>query len=205
MKKILVAMMVLASLATVSKAADTKYEVGVLPGYSIPVAGDYWGNSTTGVKSSFALAAYGDYKYNDMLMFGLDLGYDFGHKLQGDNPENYRAAILQITPHAKYYKNMNILGKNGKVYGVFGLGLYDLKSKYDTGTTVPNANGDSMACFGINVGGGADIEIAPNWLVGAEVRWHHIFNAIAMADDNGNITNYAANNITPTLKVAYTF
>jgi opacity protein-like surface antigen len=204
MKKILVAMLVLTGLVTVSKAADTKYEVGVMPGISIPFDGASWGNTTTGVKSSFAADVYGDYKINDMFMAGLDLGYDFSHKLQdgalgqgATNNDNMRITSFHVAPEGKYYHNLNMFGKNGKVYGVLGAGLYTLKLKSDNQLYDNGTDPDGKGYFGFNVGVGADVEVVQNWLVGLDVRWHHI------------CTNYqgltATNDLTPSLKVAYTF
>ncbi|NLO91395.1 MAG: porin family protein [Elusimicrobia bacterium] len=205
MKKAILAVLFLAGFAGAPVCAENgKYEVGLLPGLSIPVGGDYWGNSTTGVKSSFALAAYGDYRLNDMFAVGLDIGYDFGHKAQ-NAVDNERIKILQITPHGKIMKDMDMFGKKGKVYGVLGLGVYNLKYKDDgeDSTDYDDADGKtSITRFGFNLGGGADVEIAQNILLGLEVRWHHVFDAM----DNGSIDNkYAVNNITPALKIAYTF
>ncbi|NLO91394.1 MAG: porin family protein [Elusimicrobia bacterium] len=206
MKKAIIAVLFLAGFAGAPVCAENgKYEVGLMPGFAIPVSGNYWGNSTTGVKSSFALAAYGDYRINDMFAAGLDIGYDFGHKAQGDNVTNSKTKMLQITPHGKIMKDMDMFGKKGKVYGVLGLGMYNLKFKNDDGDVQDADGNSSVTKFGFNLGGGADVEIAQNILLGLEVRWHHVFSALASTNDDGTISKDAVNNITPALKIAYTF
>jgi opacity protein-like surface antigen len=139
---------------------------------------------------------------------GLELGYGFGHKGKTDalwngtttDLSDLQIKTIQITPFVKAGKDFNFNGKKCKYYGIFGAGVYTWSHSEAliAGTTYDSA---SAIRYGFNLGGGATMEVAPQWNVGLDLRWHHVFGFF----DNGDGTTSAANNITPTLKVAYTF
>ncbi|MDD2772594.1 MAG: porin family protein [Elusimicrobiales bacterium] len=198
MKKVLVAVLLLAGVCSANVAAESgKWEVGGGPGYSMPVGGD-WSDAVGG---SFNLNAFGAYKIQDPLAVGLELGYDFSHKAKDTaiyDMSDVKTKIFQVTPFVKASKDMTMSGKKVNYYGIFGAGLYSMST---SGSTTPLLAGAqvvdetaSAGYFGFNLGGGATMELAPQWSVGLDLRWHHIFSS-----------NAATNNITPTLKVAYMF
>lgn len=81
---------------------------------------------------------------------------------------------------------MDFGSKKGKVYGIVGI------ASYSSVALTPDAMGvvESLSKIGLNLGAGCDMEIAPQWTAGLEVRYHMVkdFNTFA-----------------PMLKVAYSF
>lgn len=195
MRNVIIAATVVLGLSVVSHAADSnKYEVGIMPGYAIPVVGSDWTDSDTGFKSSFGINAYGDYKLNDKYSAGLDLGYNFGHDNQATS--DYSIKMLNVGVHGKMFKDMDIGSRKGKLYGVAGFGVYHWS--YDSFASVSS---DSGSKFGINLGLGYDMEIAAQLTAGLELRYHHIFNMVKNASGDEK----PAGNLVPMLKVGYSF
>lgn len=195
MKKVLVAVLLLAGVCSANVAAESgKWEVGGGPGYSIPVGGDY----ASGYGGSFNLNVYGAYKLQDPLSVGFEIGDDFSHKGKSDatvngvttNLSSLTTRVLQLTPFVKAAKEATMNGKKVNYYGIFGLGMYNVNLASDTA----GVDNISKNYLGFNLGGGATMELAPQWSAGLDLRWHHVF-----------ASQSAVNNITPTLKVAYTF
>ncbi|MFA5161994.1 MAG: outer membrane beta-barrel protein [Elusimicrobiales bacterium] len=196
MKRLLAAIVMIAGVGAVATAADVgKWDADYGVGYAMPVSGDWSSNH----KGSLNMSLAGAYKFQDMLSAGLELGYDFGHK--NKDVSDYKVKVLQLTPFIKADKDVELGGKKVNTYGIFGLGLYRWSTPdYDNGAGTTVA-GDSGSKFGFNLGGGAMMEVAPQWKVGLDLRWHHVFGML----DNGDGTSSAANNIVPSLKVAYSF
>lgn len=199
MKKLLIAVVVLAGLTAAVSAADVgKYTGSYGIGYSIPIAGT-WKDAA---KGSLAMSLAGDYQFQDMLSGGLELAYDFGHtnKIVEANQALFPTAgidggkikILQVTPFVKYH-----FAKSDKIapYGIFGLGIYNVKTAEITNTLgIAATPSVSSSKFGINLGGGAMYDIQDNLSVGLDLRWHHVF-----------VSGGAVNNITPSVKICYMF
>jgi len=197
MKKVIIALMMLTVCGTSVFAGEWKKEGSVLLGLAMP-SGDAGDTVDSGM--AFGLD-YDGYKINDMWSIGGAFSYI-------SSPEkttagiDYTLSAWGVSPHAKYSTEVAMGSKKLNVYGLAGLGLYSVTAEASAlGVTVEAT--DSK--FGFNLGGGADVEVAQNILLGLEVRWHHVFSAQSVVNDDGTTGKNAVNNITPALKIAYVF
>jgi len=173
-----VAMLVCGS-GMVAHAQDAKFEVGAGLSGSIPV-----GDFKDAAKSSPGLNVYGDYKINDMFTGGLEVGHMLGYESKADSGTDYLCTTVGL--RGRYVHAMDFGPKKGHVYGIVGIASY-------IWSTDPDSSLDTTK-IGFNLGGGADVEIFPQWLAGIDLRYHMV-----------KMGGVDANSFTPTLKVAYTF
>lgn len=180
MKKTMIAMLMVSGLAAVTHAGDGKFEVGAGISDIIPVSSDF----KDAAKSSLGVTAYGDYKINEIFTGGLEAGYAFGHESKASSSVDYRCTTIGL--RGRYVKALDFGPKKGHVYGILGVASY-------IWSTDPESSLDTTK-IGFNFGGGADLELFPNWLAGVELRYH----LVKMGGIDGN-------SLAPTLKVGYTF
>ncbi len=183
MKKTMFAAALALSFGALAHAADGKYQVGLGLYDSIPMSSDF-----KDYKSSLGFNVYGDYKINDTFAAGLELGDTFAYTYKADTSIKENELVCGV--RGKIGKSMDFGSKKGNIYGIVGIASHRASSAgYKTVTKV-----------GYNLGAGAQMEIAPQWLVGLEVRYH----AFKMTDqDTGESLNI--NGIAPTLTVGYSF
>lgn len=177
MKKILVAVAIVSGFGMLAHAGDGKFEVGAGLSDIIPVSSDF----KDAAKSSLGMTAYGDYSINKMFTGGLEAGYAFGHESKANSSVDYRCTTIGL--RGKYVKELDY---GFRVYGILGVASY-------IWSTDPSSNLDTTK-IGFNFGGGADVEVMPNWVTGVELRYH----LVKMGGVDGN-------SLVPTLKVGYTF
>ncbi len=180
MKKILVAVAIVSGFGMLAHAGDSKFEVGAGLSDIIPVSSDF----KDAAKSSLGITAYGDYKINEMFTGGLEAGYAFGHESKANSSVDYLCTTIGL--RGRYVHAMDFGPKKGHVYGIVGVASY-------IWSTDPDSSLDTTK-IGFNFGGGADVEVFPNWLAGLELRYH----MVKMGGVDGN-------SLVPTLKVGYTF
>lgn len=175
MKKILVTSVLSVGIGISAFCAkvDTFTFSGLL-GLAIPTFGDW----SDGFESTFMFAAAGDYQFDRNIAGGLEMGYSWDHDHE---TADARVQILHITPYIRVSHPLD----NMEVYGIFGMGYYN----------VDPDPGESDGDFGFNMGGGILFPVDRNIKVGFEIRWHHIFDALG----------YAINNIVPTGRFCYFF
>ena len=178
MKKTMFAAALALSFGALAHAADGKYQVGLGLFDSIPTSdfGDYF-------KSSLGFNVSGDYKISDMFSAGVEIGDALGYKWKEDTNNKYM--ILTYGVRGKIVKSMDFGSKKGDVYGIVGISNYSL-------TTSPDVGGETK--IGYSFGAGAQMEIAPQWLVGLEVRYHLL-----------KVHEVDLNTIAPALTVGYSF
>lgn len=174
-----VAMLVCGS-GMLAHAGDQKFEVGAGLFDSLPVSSAF----KDAAKSSPGASIYGDYHINDMFTGGLEAGYAFGHESKADSSVDYLCTTIGL--RGRYVHEMDFGPKKGHVYGIVGVASY-------IWSTDPSSSLDTTK-IGFNFGGGADVEIFPQWLAGIDLRYHVV-----------KMGGVDANSFAPTLKVAYTF
>ncbi len=183
MKKTMFAAAFVLGFGAIAHAADGKYQVGLGLYDSIPVSSDF-----KEYKSSLGFNVYGDYKINDTFAAGVELGDTFGYAYKADTSIKEKELICGV--RGKIGKSMDFGSKKGNVYGIVGIASHRFSSSgYKTITKVD-----------YNFGAGAQMEIAPQWLVGLEARYHALK---ATDQDTGKSLNI--NGIVPTLTFGYSF
>lgn len=192
MKKVVVALMLCCMFAGVF-AAKGDGSISILGGYTIPVIGDTWGNSSTGYKGSFALAGAGDYQFHDMMAAGLEGGYNFNHEHQ-TGIDALDVKMWYLTPYLKIMQKMEQM----TFYGILGVGIYRFTTDFSlAGLSLFKDFKDNVTAFGFNVGGGVMFDVSENIQAGIDVRWHHAFEVFADKSD--------INNIVPSVKFSFFF
>ena len=189
MKKLIVAIAAVLSLGTYANAAkfDIKnLEVGMGLADSMPM-----GDAGDAYKSGIGFDFHADYQLNDMFAAGIEYfgatytakydvisyGYNFGK-----GPD---AATSYEAVYGKYLlPSMDIGGKKAKFYGIVGLGIYSV-ADYNNFSSVSD-----VVKIGLGLGAGATMEVAQNWNVGLELRYHLVSKFSTFA---------------PALKVGYHF
>ncbi len=193
-------------------AAEPRWEMGLAPGYAIPV-----GVAKDIIKGSFALKADASYRVVDWLNAGFELGYSFAHKYEGRFGGGFGAftsdtdaQVLQLTPVAKLGKELEAGAMKWRPYGVVGAGIYMDQTRGGTitltdlgNTRTPLEKDKWKGYFGFNVGVGADFRVHESWLVGLDARYHHYLTKsdINLDDKKNDPIQY----ITPSLRLAYLF
>ena len=185
-------MVAVVSLGIAANAAEVgKYSSGIGVADSIPM-----GTAGDNYKSSLGFVLFGDYQVNEQISAGLEAafftyapkkdlivsGFNFGKPL--DAASGYYGIF------GKYAQPMELIAsKKGNIYGILGIASYStVKLEADNFTGL--AVNDKISKLGLNIGGGYDMELAPQWTAGLEVRYH-------MAS--------GFNTIAPMVKIAYTF
>lgn len=201
----------LVSSCSFAMAGERTVTASFLPGLSIPVGGLYASNANAagtrddGMKPSFATAVAVDYRVQDSLALGLEVGRDWKHpvKEMPAGQSGDEISFWQFTPYAKYS-----FKPAGKItpYGVFGLGLYSFhqNARHNGDTVMYDAR--TLNYLGFNIGGGATYALAKDWEMGLDLRWHHVFSGVQMDNQSDNSSSFISfNNLTPSLKVQYAF
>jgi hypothetical protein len=208
--KLLVAAVLLVAAAS-AKADEHKYTVSILPGVSIPAFGLWESNGTSGTNinfgynSSFYTAIAADYRLNNYLAAGLEIGRDWKHSPKQLPPTGTGAEMssVQVTPYVRVFKKVDEFTP----YGILGLGMYSMhENEFD-------APGDGYAqaartstYLGFNVGGGVMYDINKDLQLGIDLRLHHVFSNMSdYNEDTGNVDNIAANTFNTSLKAQYGF
>jgi opacity protein-like surface antigen len=184
MKKSMIAIACVLNCGVAAHAADAKYHVGLGLFDSIPMSSDLKDYE----KSSLGLNVSGDYNIDDMFAAGVEIGDAFAHDAKGlaktySHLKSFNTMSYGV--RGKYVKHMDFGTKKGNVYGIVGIADYTSTTDPDTTTT---------SKIGFNFGVGAEVEVAPQWLVGLEVRYHIV---------KGN--SIQANTLAPMISAGYTF
>jgi hypothetical protein len=95
----------------------------------------------------------------------VGLGIEFGGSLGHENGPN-QATILQVTP---VVRAQGALGSHGVGFVQIGAGYYH--------TAYSGFIGGGGSNFGVNFGAGLLFAIAPQFSLGFDVRYHHIFES----------------------------
>jgi tetratricopeptide (TPR) repeat protein len=141
----------------------------------------------------------GNLNLNESFSLGLELMQihykqkDVDIPLLGPYSSEPGALITEYGLHAKFMKPMSFGSHNGKIYGILGIGSYSVLDAY-TAYTAAGSGGVARyeaSAIGLNFGGGLDVELAPQWLAGFELRYH-------MINKDYSILN-------PTLRITYAF
>jgi len=201
MKKIFIIMFFYVLTGPCSFANEVgKMSISIMPGISVPVAGE-WTNSSLliydsygpinanyGAKTSFALTGAVDYRFHKMMTGGIELGYDFKHSTKYTNA--IKTQIFHLTPFIRIDRTFD----HWTPYGVLGIGYYNVKA-----TVADNSSANGY--LGFNLGTGIDYELTNELSVGLDIRWHHIFsNNSQFGGAQPDI-----NNIVPSVKFTYSF
>lgn len=182
MKKLIVAIAMIAGFSALGQAADYKYEVGFGLVDSMPMSSDL----KDAAKSALGFNFYGDYQINEMFTGGIEIGslsYDAKGALKDMGLKSFDTMTYGV--RGKYVKPMDFGSRKGKIYGIVGIASYG----YET-----DPSGSDGSDMGFNLGGGIDLEVAPQWLVGFELRYH----LVSHDSTNFNVMN-------PALKASYCF
>ncbi|HOX22043.1 MAG TPA: porin family protein [Elusimicrobiales bacterium] len=193
MKKILLTLCALLAMPSISLAGLdlSRISAGGSLGYAMPT-----GTFRDDYKGSAALGLHGEYKIEEAVSAGMEIGYNFSYGMKDASKTSAGLSdgltkIWQFTPYAKVQHSFDMSGKKATAYGLFGAGLYNLKTEL---TSNGNTSTDSQSKFGWNVGGGLALDVAPQWSFGLDLRFHSI-------NTTTNHTNY----FTPSLRTSYRF
>ena len=204
-KAIAVVALLLAGLGAAANAADNKFTASLMPGLTIPVGGKWASNAFSdgtnyGMTKTFATSLAVDYKFKESLALGMEIGNDwhYTNKEYGTGVSGDEARMLHFTPYVKYS-----FTKTGKItpYAVLGAGLYNYHQNGLALNGVETYSSRTLSYLGFNAGGGAMYDLDESWALGLDLRWHHVFANL----DEGAGERAAFNNITPSLKLQYSF
>ena len=179
---------------TASKPAPRFYRYyGVVgAGTAIPLGGG-WGDNNAGFKFSPAFNFAGAKKVDDTLSYGLEASYSSGHRNKSI-PE-MKVRIFSLTP----FLRAAFRDEKKTYFGILGAGVYHW-TRRPYHAAGKNFSSDSGSSLGINMGGGIIYPLRDALSLGLELRWHHIF-----AVNSGNLDVEPANNIAPSVFLAYGF
>lgn len=203
MKKAIIAMVAVLSLGLTANALDVKgkLDVGMGLGLSIPMVGDTWNDSENGFESGTSLDLFGVYKVNDKYSVGLDLSMNSAK--DHENPlaqTELSETFLGLNGRLNFADLDLFAGKKGQLYGLAGFGFH-----YYTVETVGSSDEDATR-FGINFGGGYDMQVASQIKLGLQLRYYHVFNLDGETDTTtGEMDKEAHGTFVPSLRVAYSF
>lgn len=159
---------------------------------SMPIGG-HWGDSGSGFRTSPAFSLAGAKKVDDILSYGVETGYSFGHK--SEEVGAMRIRVFSLTPFLRVASP----AANRTYYGLVGAGIYHwTQPSFDSGGT--DYASDSGSSFGLTMGGGAVFPLRGSLKIGAELRWRHIFS---MKGDNFDVG--IANDLAPSVLLLYGF
>lgn len=205
MKRILGLTLVLGTALGVSSWAMEagKLDIGVHPGFSAPL-----GSAKDFFKGSFHPDVSAGYQLHEWITGGLELGYSFGHKLEGTSQgqsftSDVNSKVLNVTPTVKVGKAMEGGGMTWKPYAALGAGLYHRSQDAGTRTTTFGSfpiESDTESSFGANVGAGVTMRVREKWDVGVDVRYHRAFQP-KDATGQDQDTEF----LIPTVRMSYTF
>lgn len=192
MKKtfILSALVMCMSSAAYAGLDASKISVGGGVGYSIPT-----GNFHDTNKGSPSLAVSGEYKIAKRYALGLEMAYNYDYSMKDSQKTGSitdgKSKIWELAPFVRAMKDFTLRGKNAMAYCLVGMGVYNLKSETDRSGDV---SADSQSKFGWNAGAGLMVEVARQWSVGLDLRYHNV-----------NTDTYNTSFITPTARASYRF
>jgi len=159
---------------------------------AVPIGG-HWGDGDSGFGPAPAFSLAGAKKVDDLLSYGAETGYGFGHK----NLETgaMRVRIFHLTP----FFRISSQSGDRTYYGIFGAGIYHWTQPAFDSMGV-DYDSDSGSSFGFTLGGGAVFPLRGRLKLGTELRWHRLFT---MKGDNFDVD--LANNIQPSVLLLYGF
>ncbi len=184
------------SFGMAAQAAVSKYDLGFNLPYSMPM-----GNFKNTTEKAVGYGFSGDLNKSDTFAIGVE-AFQIHYKQKDYNdpvwdllPMDEGALITGYGLRAKYAKPMDFGSEKGKIYGIFGIASYSVLDEYAafkavTDGTFTGLSSLEVSGIGFNIGGGLDVELAPQWLAGFELRYH-------------KIKDYSILN--PALKISYTF
>lgn len=189
---------------------ERPWEFAVAPGMAIPNAamGDVF-------KPSFLLQISGEYRLLRYLSAGIEGGYDFGHKFEGEHQRtgpftsDIHLHVFQLTPFLRLGKDFSWDYRAFRPYAIGGMGLYfDNRTsgtviQKNTGLRTATAGSRAQGHFGFNVGAGFSFRPTTRWRLGTEVRYHQYFQRDDI-DGNGKAQD-AIKYIAPTARVYFLF
>ncbi len=159
---------------------------------AVPVGG-HWGDGAAGFRVSPAFSLAGAKKVDDVLSYGVETAYNFGHKNAGVGA--LRVRVFSLTP----FFRVSSPAADRTYYALLGAGIYHwTQPSFSAGAT--DYESDSGSSFGLTMGGGAVFPLRGSLKLGAELRWHHIFT---MKGDNFHVG--IANNLAPSVLLLYGF
>ena len=112
-----------------------------------------------------------------------EIGDVFGYEIKANT--SYKVKDMAYGVRGKYIKPMDFGSTKGNIYGILGIASYNW-------STDPKTTTDSE--IGFSLGVGAEMEIAPQWLIGLEVRYHMV--------KDGSTTD---DSLAPMISAGYTF
>mgnify|MGYP000874953938 CR=1 FL=1 len=172
--------------------AHSRYYFSLGGAASVPVGG-HWGDGSAGFRTAPAFALAGAKKVDDILSYGVETGYSFGHK--SEEVGAMRIRVFSLTP----FFRISSPAPDRTYYGLVGAGVYHwTQPSFDSGGT--DYASDSGSSFGLTMGGGAVFPFRGALKIGAELRWRHIFN---MKGDNFDVGT--ANDLAPSVLLLYGF
>ncbi len=173
-----------------ASAAVNKYDTGFIFPYSIPM-----GAFKDTTKSAWGYGYYWDFNANDTAAFGAEIsqiGYiqkDYNDSFFGPMSSDPGALITNYGLRAKFAKRSEGTEKI-KIYGILGIGYYSVLDAYaaytaaDSGSAAPL----EVSGVGVNIGGGLDIKLTQQFLVGFDLRYHMINKDYSMLNPGLKLT-----------------
>jgi len=170
----------------------SRYYFSMGAGAAIPVGG-HWGDGSVGFTAAPSVSLAGAKKVDDILSYGVETGYSFGHENRDVSAIGLR--IFSLTPFLRVASE-----SSGRTYyGILGCGLYHW-TQPEFNSSGKDFDSDSGSSFGFNLGGGTILPLRGAWKLGLELRWHHIVN---MKGDRFDVD--IANNLLPAVLLIHGF
>jgi len=173
-----------------------RWDIGGGPGVSIPISSD-WGGA---FRPSLNLSGYGLYRYAPGRALGLELGYDFPHRLnrEGASSDDITCRIFQITPVFRISRDFKLGRAKADAYAIVGFGFYTITASYSARIEALRKISDATIIkLGSSLGGGAAVELRDGLRLVFDLRWHHWHHSFHEMDT-------VINNITPSLRLSFT-
>jgi opacity protein-like surface antigen len=185
--------------------------VNINPGYAIPI-----GPYSDVLKNSLMIQASAETPITKELSAGLEAGWT-SPNLAGTLTtfktvtftSDMNLTSWQITPFARYsLAPKEVAGKSVTPYGVLGAGIYVNSTSAGTFTfsdssTVPFSGLNSVVHFGFNAGIGASMDMATNFAVGLDLRYHMYLTKTDANRDGSN--RDPVDWFVPSLRLSYKF
>lgn len=161
-------------------------------GASMPFGG-HWGDTGSGFKYSPDFTFAGAKKVDDTLSYGLETSYSSGHR--NKTLRDMKVRIFSLTPF------LRVSSRSGEKtwFGIIGAGVYHW-SRPSYGAAGESFASDSGSSLGINMGGGVTFPFWDDWQIGADLRWHHVFNV-----QGDQLGVGLVNNVVPSVFLVYGF
>lgn len=148
-----------------------------------------WSDFGKAYKGSVGALVHADYRLGRHFSAGLEAGDSFRHEQKANGGE---MSVLNYGARLKYSSDVGIASKEGSLYGLLGLGVYNWSA--GPGTYARSSGAE----FGYSFGAGLRIKAADRVSIGAELRYHCF-----MIQSAGKV--YTFSSMAPSLTAAYSF